>query len=117
MAASAGGRPGTSNKIRTQSGRMRPRTFTARPAVATPPRRRKADYSHSDAQLAAIATETRSLVNRLQRVYGRPRGESAERDAPPRGLPCNEAPAARSRCACTRELLLESCLQAARQRA
>ena len=97
--ATFGERPPSSNKFRARSGAVHARTFTARPAAPCPRRAPKLDFSHSPAQLERIENETRSLVTRLERVYGRDVGSTVRHASPPRGLPCNEAPHSRNRCA------------------
>ena len=92
-------RPGTSNKIKTASGKLRPRTFTAHPAVTAAARQPRGDLSHTETELAGIAVETRSLVDRLKRVYGRPPGQTSDFSAPaPAPAIQAEAHAARNRC-------------------
>lgn len=96
--ATFGERPPSSNKFRARSGAVHTRTFTSRPAVGCARRTQKLDFSHNPAQLERIENETRSLVTRLERVYGRDVGTTVRHSSPPRGLPCNEAPHSRNRC-------------------
>jgi hypothetical protein len=91
-------RPQTSSYYRDNAGIVRPRTFTARPPVDRARRLPKADYSHTNAELEQMENETRSLVQRLQRVYGRPVAATVSSASPPHRLPCNEAPHSVNRC-------------------
>lgn len=90
-------RYGSNGQFRDNYGKIRPRTFTSRPCHGLPRSCNKADFTHNPARLVDIATETRSLVHRLESVYSRPVGQALATKSPPRGKPCNEAPTGRNR--------------------
>eukprot|EP00892_Ulva_mutabilis_P003117 jgi/Ulvmu1/12806/UM097_0035.1 len=87
----------SNGQFRDQHGKLRHRTFTSRPAHGVTRVHQRADFTHNPARLVDIATETRSLVNRLEDVYNRPVGPAIANKSPPRGKPCNEAPTSRNR--------------------
>lgn len=84
-------------QFRDHHGNLKPRTFTSRPSHGLARTMHKADFTHNSARLVDIATETRSLVHRLENVYNRPVGQAIAKKSPPRGKPCNEAPTSRNR--------------------
>lgn len=90
----------SSGRFRGKDGATRPRTFTSRPPEGCSRHISRADYTHSEARLVDIARETRSLVTRLEQIYGRHVGSAISANSPPRGKPCNEAPTQRNRYAC-----------------
>lgn len=87
----------SNGQFRDHHGNLKPRTFTSRPSHGLARTIHKADFTHNSARLVDIATETRSLVHRLESVYNRPVGQAIAEKSPPRGKPCNEAPTSRNR--------------------
>ena len=94
------GRVPSSGRFRAKDGATHRRTFTARPPEGCSRHVTRADYTHNEARLVDIARETRSLVTRLEHIYGRQVGPSIAANSPPRGKPCNEAPTHRNRYVC-----------------
>lgn len=89
----------SNGQYRDHHGKLRPRTFTSRPSHGLARTQHRSDFTHNPARLVDIATETKSLVTRLEHVYSRPVGPAIANKSPPRGKPCNEAPTSRNRLA------------------
>ena len=84
--ASRTGAKESSNKFKTKNGHVRSRTFSGPPDAGRAKTYSKHDFTHNDTKLMLIASETKSLVGRLQGIYSR----QVVAAQPPSFLPCHE---------------------------